>query len=214
MNKIRTLFFVCLLIVGCTETKDVIDIKQKESNLPIVLKYSPKLNTIVVLQFPLEYSIVNTSIIKRRLSNLTYHYKGAVENGSSRSYIKKGTQLVKIKMNNDYFISKNKPLKCVCYSKHIIRDTLNFSRSYFKSYITEMKRLDQDSIIISNTKKFKNSHSKLLEYLLDSDMVYIRFDDRDLRFVKESKMKVLLPGYSKDSIEIKGSPLFKIPVEW
>lgn len=214
MNKIYTLFFAFLLIFGCTETKDVVSIKQKESNLPIILKYSSKFNTIIALKFPLEYSIENTSIIKRRLSNFTYHYKGAVANGSSRSYVKKAGKIVSIKMNNNYFVSKDKPLECVCYSKHIIRDTLNFSRSYFEPFITEMKSLDQDSIIIYNTKEFKSNHVKLLEYLLNDDVVYVRFDDRDLRFVKKSTEKMLVPNYSKDSIEIAVSPLFKIPVEW
>lgn len=173
MNKIYRLFFVFFLFFGCTKTKDVISIKQQESDLPIVLKYSEKYRTIIALKFPVEYSIENTSIIKRKLSNLTYHYKGAVANGSSRSYISKGGKLVSLKMNNDYFISKDKPLICVCYSRHIIKDTITFSRTYFESYIAEMKRLGQDSIVIDNTKEFKHNNSSLLKYLLSYDLMIV-----------------------------------------
>nr|WP_320117744.1 hypothetical protein [uncultured Marinifilum sp.] len=215
MVRIYVLVFSVFLLLSCGETLKVIEVRQVNSDLPVVLKYSQKYKTVSTINFPVEFEVYNSSMTNRKLSNITYHYKGDIAIGSSRSYIREFDKLIRMKRNSNYSIIKKKTNRYVCYSRHFVRDTARFSREYFSDLLTQMENKGQDSLVVSNLKEFASKNKELVEYLLVNDMIFFEFDDTQVKFSKKSKIKKLLPSYSKDSIEMNVDyPVFKLPVKW
>lgn len=214
MTKICVLIFSVFLLFSCGETIKVVKISQVNSDLPVILRYSPQFKTFRTINFPVEFEVYNSSITNRELSNITYHYKGDIAIGSSRSYVAGGDKLIRMRRNSSYPINKKETKRYVCYSRHFVRDTTRFSRAYLSNLLKQIKK-GQDSLVVSNFKEFSSKYNELVEYLLADDMVFFEFDDTQVRFAKRSRIKKILPSYSKDSIEMKVDyPIFKLPVKW
>ncbi|WP_234859299.1 hypothetical protein [Aquimarina aquimarini] len=178
MNKYN--FFITLLFLvfaNCKPSNDIVSIKVKAQNNPIVAKFSKQDSTISFLKFPMTVSILNKKKNKIFIKDVDYIYKNAFKSLSlgSELFTTSSEGLRKINDKSNMISSKENKVY-INYSRHYI-DTSEFFQGRLKEYSLKMLSENKDTLHIGTVKEFKAKHAELFNKLTKNDSISIQFLD-------------------------------------
>ncbi len=181
MNKfIKILVFVFFATLSnCKTVNEGVKIELVETTQPVLLRKLTDTKKELSINIPVKFLISNNSFNKRCFYDISYLYhkekKGNIilffknkEGKFEYIYNRKKQQCIDGYEKREYFFYT---------SKHFV-DTTRLIQSNLKLFLSKMKVLDKDTLELGTFKNFKPKHTKLLEYLLDKDSIYISFEKK------------------------------------
>ena len=190
MNKVFIGILVSIFCCSCNSQnlQGDIEVKQIESNYPIIIGGNTSENMIYQISFPLVYNIKKDISTDIQLYTADYNEGGKYnyEKGSwSRRalihVLNEQNQLEITKHNDEReLLSKYVMREYVFYTSHT-PDTSQHVRAIFKPYLEKMKRLGKDTLHIESIQQLKKMNPDLLEGFLAGDSICIKYTKEEKR---------------------------------
>jgi hypothetical protein len=183
--KLNCMLALCCMF-ACSVEKSV-QIRQINTELPVIIRYNTKTNRIFKIRFPFSFEYTHSFLLRRlRVEGVVYYYYR--EFGKSWSeysgdwspnvsvYQKDGVHLIDRgiggRKNAKPVISRFQLQELIAYTVHDI-DTSAAVQSFFKPYLERRETLEGsgDTLFIGTFDEFRKSQPELTKMLLEGDSI-------------------------------------------
>lgn len=162
----------------------VIKIKQKETDLPVVIKCNSTFTRIYSVGFPIKLEVTNKAITRRKIDVVDYYYNtGQKTSGENRGwddfndlYIQEKDSLIKIPFSweaNKYKTLKGfQTMDMVVYTTHKPEISDKVQRLLLP-YLYTMMENDETTLEIGSIQQLKTENPQLLDVLLSGNEIAV-----------------------------------------
>ncbi|QKX06464.1 hypothetical protein HN014_16600 [Aquimarina sp. TRL1] len=193
MSRLFLNALVFMLFINCSNVKNIIEVKQLETDVPVVLWVNHKYKKIITIDIPFKFKIHNKSLINKKFTSYEYYDNDIQSKRGFVLYLVKGNQLIKQGFQPKT-IKQNSSGDYIAYTSHIL-DSLPNTQNKLRAYLDDMLINKKDSLLVGSLKSFSKNHNELIQKTVKNDTIIINFLEKESKGGTWSEVKTPIDSW-------------------